>query len=340
MSPRKKFLPLMVASLALLTLILDARAAITGAQEGLELCLRTVIPVLFPFTVLCVYISSHFIGSSLPFLRPLAKLCKIPQGAESILLLGMAGGYPVGAQCIAEMYRCGAVSSKDARRMLGFCNNAGPSFLFGMASLLFSDPSKPWLLFLVQVISSLLTGALLPGSLCSAVEVHRKKPISIQESMSSALRSTAKVCGWIILFRILIGFFQRWFLWYFPKPVQILFMGVLELSNGILSLMEIPSEDLRFILCAALMNLGGICVYMQTAAVTKELGTGFYAHGKLMQCLFSVIMALILVTRNTLLIFALLCLLLIIPIWKLCKKRKMGIAFRRILMYNVSRNHT
>ena len=172
------------------------------------------------------------------------------------------------------------------------------------------------------------------------VAVNQKKPISLQTAMNSALRSIAKVCGWIILFRVLLNFFERWFLWYFPKPAQILLIGLLELSNGILSLSQIPSEGLRFILCAALMNFGGLCVYMQTAAVCGELGTGFYVRGKMIQRAFSVLLALICVGRYQITIFAAIILLLLIPLLKFCKKSKMGIAFRRILMYNVSRNHS
>ena len=40
------------AGAAMLMLILDGRTALTGAAEGIDLCIRTVIPALFPFFVL------------------------------------------------------------------------------------------------------------------------------------------------------------------------------------------------------------------------------------------------------------------------------------------------
>ena len=39
------------AAVGLLVLIFDSSLAIQGAREGVELCLRTVIPSLFPFFV-------------------------------------------------------------------------------------------------------------------------------------------------------------------------------------------------------------------------------------------------------------------------------------------------
>ena len=42
-------------SLGMLALILDGRTAIEGARQGIGLCLRTVIPSLFPFFVLSIH---------------------------------------------------------------------------------------------------------------------------------------------------------------------------------------------------------------------------------------------------------------------------------------------
>ena len=45
----RKLLVGTVAAIVMLILILDGRCALYGAAEGLELCIRTVIPSLFPF---------------------------------------------------------------------------------------------------------------------------------------------------------------------------------------------------------------------------------------------------------------------------------------------------
>ena len=40
------------ASMGMLVLILDGKTALEGARQGIELCLRTVVPSLFPFFLL------------------------------------------------------------------------------------------------------------------------------------------------------------------------------------------------------------------------------------------------------------------------------------------------
>ena len=43
-----------MAGVGLLILILDSSLALEGARTGMDLCIRTVIPSLFPFFVLSV----------------------------------------------------------------------------------------------------------------------------------------------------------------------------------------------------------------------------------------------------------------------------------------------
>ena len=132
------------AALGILILILDSKTALQGGIAGIEVCLMQVIPALLPFFVLTMLLSSAFTGANIPMLRPLGRLCRMPRGSESLLLLGLLGGYPAGAQSVAEAYRSGQLQRQDAQRLLSFCSNAGPSFLFGFASVVFPYSWLPW----------------------------------------------------------------------------------------------------------------------------------------------------------------------------------------------------
>ena len=98
----------------MLALILDGRTAIDGARQGIELCLRTVIPSLFPFFVLSILLTSSLLGSPLAVLRPLGRLFGMPDGAESLLIPAFLGGYPVGAQNVAAAFRSGQLTKPEA----------------------------------------------------------------------------------------------------------------------------------------------------------------------------------------------------------------------------------
>lgn len=284
---------LICASAGMLVLILDGKTALSGARAGVELCLKTLIPSLFPFFILSILLTGTLVGQSAGVLRPLGKLCRIPQGAESLLAVGLLGGYPVGAQNVALACRAGKLSQADGARMLAFCNNAGPAFLFGIIGPMFSSPKLPWLLWGIHIFSALAVGMILPGGDSTTTVLPAETRISIQEALEKSVKVMALVCGWVILFRMLLTILDRWLFWALPVSAQVALAGLLELSNGCVQLIRIDSEGLRFVIAAVLLAFGGLCVTMQTASVAKGIPLSLYFPGKLLQALISFLLAAI-----------------------------------------------
>lgn len=276
---------------ALLALMLDSKTALLGAQEGLELCIRTIIPSLFPFFLISILLTASLSGQEIPILKPITKFCKMPFGTENLLIVGLIGGYPVGAKCVYDAWQNGQISKKDALRCLGFCSNAGPAFIFGICSMLFSDAWIAWVLWGIHIFSALLVGNLLPCDGISATSSVEAKRTSLTHAMTKSISAMAGVCGWVVLFRVVIAFVQRWFLWIVPINWRAIFEGILELANGCTGLTAVENEGIRFILCACFLGFGGLCVALQTISVVSELGTGMYFPGKVMQCAISFCLA-------------------------------------------------
>lgn len=290
---RKQFWTGMAAAVIMLVLILDAKTALSGAQTGLNLCIRTVIPSLLPFIILSVIINSNFAGYRMSFLRPISKACGIPSGAESLLLLGILGGYPVGAQAVCEAYRNNLICKQDARRMLGFCNNAGPAFIFGMLGGLFENATTTWILWAIHIFSAIVVGCVLPGKSRQYTQMQKKRAITFTQAIEKSAKTMGFICTWIILFRILMCILQRWILWILPDQAQIWLISLTELSNGCYELYSITSQGARFIISAGTLAFGGICVYMQTQSVTGDLHCGLYFPGKVLQSCISILTSLI-----------------------------------------------
>lgn len=291
---RNQLLCGIVASCCMLAIILDGRAAQISVQEGLDLCLKTVIPALFPFFVLSPLLNSTLLGGQFSLFRHLGSFCKMPKGSESILIIGLLSGYPVGAQLISQSYKDGYLDTCSAKRLLGFCNNAGPAFIFGMLGPQFENPAVPWALWGVHVVGSLIAGRFLSGETNSVCQIKGKRTYTLSSSLQQAIRTMASVCGWVIIFRVLFGFCERWFLWCLPNAMQVLFAGILELSNGCVLLRSITTDGLRFVLAGFMLSIGGICVLMQTTSVTQGLGLGYYFPGKVTQAFVSVILCYLL----------------------------------------------
>lgn len=284
---------MIVLCFGIVMLILDAQSALLGAREGLELCVRTVIPSLMPFFFLSVLLTNRLMGKRVSLFRPMGRILRLPEGAESIFLMGILGGYPVGAQAIAQAKQSGHLDRGNAGRMLGFCSNAGPSFIFGILGGMFTSPAAPWSLWIIHILSAVIVGFLLPGAMPITANIPRQKQITPAGALERTVKIMATVCGWVILFRVIIAFLRRWILWLFPNVVRNIVIGILELTNGCCMLGEIENEGLRFILASCFLACGGCCVTMQTMGVTEEIGSGLYFPGKLIQTGISFLLAFV-----------------------------------------------
>lgn len=291
MKEKKRYILALFSVFGMLLLILDTKTAITATGEGVNLCLTVLVPSLFPFILLSSMIGNILTGVRIPFLQPINRVCGIPEGAESLLLLGFTGGYPVGAKAICQAYENHQLDKKDAQRLLGFCSNAGPAFIFGMAGILFSSTWVPWLLWIVHILSAILTGCLLPGKRNTTCSIKQVASMGVPQALNQSLRTMASVCGWVVIFKVVLSFLNKWLLQYCTTELHVLMIGILELSNGFVSANNISSEGMRFLLCSVFLSFGGLCVGMQTVSVTQRLGTGLYFPGKLLQCLISMLLS-------------------------------------------------
>lgn len=316
MIKKRKFFRGAIAGAAFLVLILDSPLALEGARAGMELCIRTVVPSLFPFFVLSMVVTENLSSGTFRPVTALGTVLGISEGAAPVLIPAMLGGYPVGAKCVGDLCQSNQISKEEAERLLAFCSNAGPSFLFGMVSGCFPEQNTVWLLWLVHLSGAFLTAAVIPKVKEETRKYTQKNDAESKPILLSAARAMFLVCCWVILFRIVLTFLEQWFLWLLPDWVQVLSMGFLELTNGICGLSQIADVEIRFLLCACMLSFGGLCVVFQTASVIGDLPLGCYLKGKCLQTLFSFLLSCSLVTEFGLL-FTVLALFLVLIFRKL-----------------------
>lgn len=290
---KRQFLSLAAAALGMLVLILDAPCAIQAAGSALQMCILSLIPSLFPFLVVSALMTHSLSGIRTSLLAPLEKICRLPSGSGMLMLTGLLGGYPVGARVVTEAYRRGDLRKEQAERMLCFCNNAGPSFLFGIVASFFAGKRWVFIIWMIQIISALFTAFLLPDSSYGVAGRVSSKAgqIRLPECVEQAVHTMGIICGWVILFRVVSDFLIRWIFWIMPEPFQVLLTGFLELSNGCMQLHMIRDDSLRFIVAGCMLSFGGLCVGMQTRSISKELRLGHYFKGKLIQTLIVLLLS-------------------------------------------------
>lgn len=269
---RKTLLWTTVGIVGFFTLIFDSSSAVSAAQEGIILCLQVVIPSLFPY-----FIFSNILVSSI-------------RGSWAIPIVGFLGGYPAGAQAIYTGYQNKKISKDEALNLLGYCNNAGPAFIFGMLSKLFHRWYIPWIILGIQGLSAITVKLTIIKGKTPKFQAQERE-FNISSIISKSAGAIVIVSSWVILFKIVIEILNKRLLYQFSPLTRLITIGVLELTNGCCSLQSVNSQTLRFLLSTAFINFGGICVTMQTAAVTKELGISKYILCKFLQTLFAILIS-------------------------------------------------
>ena len=134
---RGNYIALAATLTALGALLLCSQAALESARAGLNLCAQMIVPSLLPFFILSSLLQQLGLPGILGrWLSPVTqRLFGIGGAGASALLLGVTGGYPLGADAVARLRRSGTLTREQAERALAFCNNSGPAFLVGAAGV-------------------------------------------------------------------------------------------------------------------------------------------------------------------------------------------------------------
>lgn len=297
---RQRDLCLLLSGL-LIWFLSDSQQIRASAAEALALCARSVIPALFPFMVVSGLLVSLGFGEWIaPHLSGwMTPLFHLPGCASSAVLLGLVGGYPIGARTAAKLYRDGQLTAEETERLLTFCNNSNPVFLISvLGNGVFGDFRAGLWLWLIHVASALLTGICFRQSgkstrrqivtshfPCRSISLAAALVTSVQ----SALTGMLSVCAFVVFFYVLVHPLKS-----IGGHLGAALVGSVELF----SLTPLLAPDrFSFLLAAFCSGWGGVSVLCQTAAVLDDtdLHLGPCLRGKALQGLFSLLLAALVV---------------------------------------------
>lgn len=314
----QSILPIAVAAVAFVLLLSAPAEAADAARTGLSLCAHSIIPTLFPFFVL----SSLMLEVGLPhrlasLTAPLtSRIFRVSGEGATAFLLGLCGGYPLGATATAELCRNGTISKEEGQRLLAFCNNCGPAFIVGAAGAgVFRSTGIGLFLYCIQILSAILVGVLF--SIGAPPAPRRPQQTNIQAvplapALANAIRTGVtgilNVCGFVTFFSVLCGMLAstgtlstlvRLFSACTGLELSActgFLQGFLELGGGIGALYGASRTPQNLAVCAFLLGWGGVCVHCQTAAAILGSGLSARTHtvGRLLHGCISMVLALLL----------------------------------------------
>ncbi|MDR0952055.1 MAG: sporulation protein [Oscillospiraceae bacterium] len=298
---------------ALAALLIFPEAAAEGARAGLSLCARVIIPSLFPFTALaCMLLALGFPNALGKLLAPvMEKLFHVSGSGAAVFLLGISGGYPLGAVTVSELYSRSELSRKEAERLLGFCDNSGPAFIIAVAGVaVFGSTAAGFFLYAVHVLAAIAVGVLIRGKASPAAAPKASpKSVGLAAAFSSGVRrageAAVSVCCFVVFFSVAVSVLDA--VGFFPALAgalshktglelhftRSLLTGLLEIGTGAGSLLGLSWNAQSAALTAFILGWGGFSVQAQASAVIIESGLSPAAHlyGKALHGLSSALIA-------------------------------------------------
>lgn len=255
-------------------LIFPAQAA-QGAANGVGYCLDILVPSLYPFMVLSVFVVKSGLARRVGgFLEGFTqRVFRLPGCAAPTILMSVIGGYPAGARSIAALYEEGSISRSQAERMLCYCVNAGPPFVVTAVGVGFlKSPKAGGILFAAQ-----LTAFLILGVCCGLSAKREPSPAggrwargpeaaqALVVSASDAARATLGMCCFVILFAALTNLLRL----FVTDPAQSAALSaVLEVTGGCSDLARLGAPPWAV---SAAIGWGGVCVHFQVFSSLTDL---------------------------------------------------------------------
>lgn len=245
-------------------LIINPKVCEKSVAYSIILCSRVLIPSLFPFGVCMLYIIKSGITEKLNFIYPVTRLLKLTPFAFVIMVMSMLGGYPIGAKLINEAVIQGSLSSKDARRLLNFCVNAGPGFIVSAVGVGLLKNQKIGYLLLVSHITASLLICIFSKGVNSSEKNTVKNLNPIENFVTSAGESAnaiLSICGFVILFGVITAYIE-----YYSRQLKILkpLIYIAEITTAI-------TKTNNIYLISFLLGFAGICIWSQVLCVGKNI---------------------------------------------------------------------
>ena len=281
-------------------LLLWPEQAVAAARDGLRLCGNVIVPSLFPFFVLSSLVVelglSRYLGRL--FQRFMVPLFRVNGACASALALGFVGGYPVGARTAIALYRSGQCTKTETERLLAFCNNSGPAFIFGVVGAgIFHSGPVGLLLYLTHVAASLAVGLLFrfykphdgPASPRGSSSVQFQTGnagAAFTRSVTGALSGILNICAFVICFTVILRLLTLCgaldlaaeVLAFLFRPLGLdriwarrLLTGVVELSSGVTALSGGAISG-RLSMAAFMLGWAGLSVHCQVLAFLGDSG--------------------------------------------------------------------
>lgn len=252
--------------LSVVGLLVYPKEASDGIRAGLSIIGSDILPSLFPFMVVSSYVADNSFIQKLGALTDKFTKKVLRTNGFSVIafLLGIMGGYPVGAKTVRDYYAAGKLTQNEAERLFYWCINPSPAFTITAVGLLMMGSIQTGgIIYLSCILASITIGFfcrfLNDDTVVNKIDftVPEKSENSFIKSVSSGTEAMLGICGWVLIFSAFSSVISALPL---NEAVKLFIKSVCEVTTGCNTAIE---SRLPVAVVTAVVGFGGFAVIFQ-----------------------------------------------------------------------------
>lgn len=303
-------------------LLIFSSQNLSAAKTGIYLWADSVLPALLPFFIATELLSYTYI---IPILGKLLNkimrpLFNVPGEGSFAFIMGIISGYPVGAKIVTTFREKNICTKEEGERLLAFTNNSGPLFIVGTVGIsLIGDIKIGILLLITHILACITVGLLFRFWKTNSFRYSESSTNFIPQtvtfsnlgeilriSIMNSINTVVMIGGFVVLFSVIISILQNTglnsLLASIFSPIFAVFhiphdffsgiiTGIIELTNGVKDIAQIPIRNLNItiIIAAFLLGFGGISILLQVFSIISKSDVSIkpYILGKVLHGIFA-----------------------------------------------------
>ncbi|AIY80001.1 sporulation integral membrane protein YlbJ [Clostridium botulinum] len=310
-----------ICSIFIVLFILNIKQCTIAAIDGCKLWYSAVLPVTFPFLVICnLLISYDGISLYSKLLGPL--ICKplgLSKNCSFPIVASFLCGYPLGAKYSIDLWSLGSIDDKECQRLLNIASNVGPLFLIGsVGTALLNNTALGYILLIANYLSVIFIGLITkknrtlrkPLSKSSINEKKLNFGQAIKNAIGNGINTILSICGFIVIFSVIISLiknsayinnifdFLENLLHIQSGTLFSIFLGSIEMTNGCNLISDLNiSLPLKLGIISFLCSFSGLSVIAQISSFMNDFNISYfkYISLKLIQGIFSFVITYLLI---------------------------------------------
>ena len=315
----KNYFMCFLITLFIFLFVSNLKSCMDAALVGVNLVVKTIVPTIFPFSVICnLLISYDGIGLYSKILGPIiCKPLKLSKSASFPIVASVLSGYPLGCKYCCDLYSLGYIDRKEFERLLNIASNASPMFLIGsIGAAMLGNIKLGFILLISNYLSPIIIGIL---TLKKASTYCNEKPlisdnkttnfgIALKNALEKGINTTLQIGAFVVIFSIIISIIKNnayisiifnniETFFNIPKySLYGLFVGSVEFTNGCKLITTLPlSLPFKLGIISFICSFSGLSVIAQISSFISEYNVSIakYTFWKFIQGIISFIITFI-----------------------------------------------